>query len=256
MPTTMQIALVQQGATPYAIEENVAQAISAISKAKAKGAKLILFPQGWFQENQEEASVLFAHQMKRAQAIKTLQEVAKYLNIHIVMSSRIESHTAHYYETMLINRQGTIQLCKEVETQTKTFERAQAKAALCEVDGVKLAILHGQEWKTQGLLKRCVEGELDLLLIPNNAPLHHMQRRALERISHHKRIAILMANMPKPYGGTSCAFSPRYDFEEEQELPCFSWVADEEEEAVLLVEFDLDAITRHKATTRVFTQFA
>ncbi|MGL5541015.1 MAG: carbon-nitrogen hydrolase family protein [Erysipelotrichaceae bacterium] len=256
MPTTMQIALVQQPTTPYAIEENVTQAISAISKAKAKGAKLVLFPQGWFQENKEEASPLFANQMKRIQAIKTLQEVAQYLNIHIVISSLIESHTTHYYETLLINRRGEIQLCKEGEEKTNSFPSTQVASAFCEIDGMKVAILHGQEWKSSGLLKRCVEKELDVLLIPNNAPLHHMQRRVLEGISHRKRIAILMANMPKPAGGTSCAFSPQYDFENEHELPCFSWVANSQEEAVMLVEFDLDAITQHKATTRVFTQFA
>lgn len=260
------VALVQHKAIPNDLHANLALGLSYVKQAKTMGADIVLFPEMWsngyappfanafddpfhidFEQNRIDW--LNAAIDEDSSFILAFCELAKELNIGIVMSYLSVGEEAPKNTACVINREGHIILSySKVHTCDFSLEallQSGEEFFVCEFDGIKLGLMICYDREFPESARILMLKGAELILVPNacdfnRARLNQLSTRAFENMT-----GIAMANYPGEGWGQSCAFSPIV-FNEAGYVDNVIHIADETTEDIIIVEFEMNQIREYR----------
>ncbi|MGL4336819.1 MAG: carbon-nitrogen hydrolase family protein [Turicibacter sp.] len=263
---SFKVALVQHRAVPNNLDANLALGLTYVLEAKALGADIVLFPEMWsngyappfedafddpFNTEYEQARIgwLNAAIGKESDYIKRFCELAKELNIGIVMSYLSVGDVAPRNCACVINREGhMIMSYSKVHTCDFSLEALLESGddfCVCEFDGIKLGLMICYDREFPESARILMLKGAELILVPNACDINPARLNQLSTRAFENMTGIAMANYPGPGCGQSCAFSPIV-FNEAGYVDNLIHVADDTLEDIIIVEFEMDAIRDYR----------
>lgn len=260
------VALVQHKGAPNTLQENLEQGLVYVRKAKEQGADIVLFPEMWsngyappfegaFDDpldpnfERERKQWLEAAVDEGSDYIQAYQEIAKRLQIGIVITYLSKGKTAPQNTALMIGKQGEI-LMKYSKVHTCDFSlegllESGDAFKVCEFEGVKLGIMicYDREFPESSRILMLKGAEL--ILVPNACDMNPARLNQLSTRAFENMVGIAMANYPGKGWGQSAAFSPIV-FDDEGYVDNQMMVADDQTEEIIVVSFDMEQIRGYR----------
>lgn len=272
----VRVALAQLISFKFDLEKNFEKAETACRRAKLLKADIILFPEMWSIGYESFSEAVFENtfdvsnipeEVSRQAAewsslaidinsdgIKRFSELAKELNLSIVMTFLQKGKTKPYNSAILIDRQGRIiQNYKKVHTCDFSLEHfcesgKEFFVSDLDVDGrivrTGLMICFDREFP-ESARELMLKGA-ELILIPNACDMEQHRSQQLSSRAFENMTAIALTNYPKPKcNGRSQAYSPVVFSNDGESIDNTILKADENE-GIEIAEFDMDLIREYR----------
>ena len=262
------VALVQHRAATPDQARNTEAGLAFVREAKRRGADLVLFPECWITsygcpeelrrlpppERLEKmpacAAWYDAALTPESEPILRFREAARELSVGIVITGLTKGGRRPQNTAFLIGRDGEILLTYH-KVHTCDFDWEQylesgEEFPVCRFDGVcvGLMICYDREYP-ESARELALQGA-ELILVPNDCEgmeprLLELKVRAMENMT-----GIAMANPPGTGAGRSCAYGPAVWNRDGMPVDSTLLEAGENEDGVLTVTFDIDALRDHR----------
>jgi len=270
MSNIFKVALVQYKAQANDVKYNLEKGIEACKKAKTMGADLVLFPEMWsigyaepyegamddenYDNRKEEIQNWYNQAVdKESEYLKTFVSLAKELKIAIAITYLEKYEPTPRNTVSIIDRNGNIVLTyAKVHTCDFSMERLltdgkEFKTCELEYEGGKVnigtMICYDREYPESARILMLKGAEI--ILVPNACEGTKFRLNQLSTRAYENMVGIAMANYPKENWGRSVAYSPIVFDENGRDIENTIVEADEEE-GVLIAEFNLDEIRNYR----------
>ena len=252
------VALLQARSRPGEVAANVQAVLSAMRRAAAGGAQLVLLPEAFLTGYQLPLPPCGALELG-GPAFETLRAEAARLGVALVATAFTQGPRGVRNTAVLYDEAGRQALAyHKVHTCAFSHESClePGEAFYTGVaQGVRLGVMicYDREYPESARLLMLQGAEI--ILVPNDCGSMRHRLNALSTRAYENMVGVAMANPPGPEAGCSCAFSPIVWDEEGRDQDNLLLKAPEQEEGLYYARFDLDALRAWRASEMMGNTF-
>ena len=244
------VAILQTRAEISNIKRNIDTIIRSMKEASKNGADILLLPEcfltGYELPMTYEKSISCDDD-----AIMKICEVAKELNIGIVLTSFTKGKTQPQNTAFVIDKSGEI-LMKYSKVHTCDFADEKSVESgtefkVCDFDGIKIGIMICYDREYPESARMLMLKGAEIILVPNDCGSMKPRIQALSTRAYENMVGIAMANANGQNAGCSCAYSPICWDRNGVCVDNTILLADDLTDGLLYADFDMDAIRDYRS---------
>ena len=249
MEKMFKLAILQKRAIPAQIDSNIESIITAMKKASANHADILLLPEcfitGYDLPMTYEKSI--ADDDIR---IAKICETAKKYHIGVVLTAFTKGNKQPQNSAFVIDKSGNI-LMKYSKVHTCDFADERTVEAgnefkVCNFEGIQLGIMICYDREYPESARILMLRGAEVILVPNDCESMQPRIRALSTRAYENMVAVAMANPNGDNAGCSCAYSPICWDKNGICVDNTVLLADDQTEGLFYAEFDMEAIREYR----------